>query len=84
MLLRLPNNLHYPITLTKVEKKVGDTIARNEHLFLYAWTTKVTQGARHGSEEEVVEKTFFTHFPSTLEGIIKGWRVWQGDVIPGP
>ena len=84
MLLRLPHNLHYPITLTKVEKKVGDTITHDEDLFLYTYRTKVTQGSRYGVEEEVVDKIFPANFLSTLEGTVKGWRVWQGDILQGP
>ena len=84
MLLRLPNNLHYPITLTKIEKRVGDTVAQNENLFLYTYTTTVKEGTRHGEEDEEVKKTFVAHYQSTLEGTVKGWRVWQGDVLPGP
>ena len=84
MLLRLPNNLHYPLTVKKIEKKVGETIAQNEDLFLYSYATRVTEGTRYGKEEREVEKTFVAHFESTLEGVVKGWRVWSGDVIPGP
>ncbi|KAK5454314.1 CTD phosphatase Fcp1 [Exophiala xenobiotica] len=84
MLLRLPKNLHYPLTLTKVEKRVGEYVTRNDDLFLYSYTTTVKEGSRYGDEEEEVEKKFVTHFPSTLEGTIKGWRVWEGDVLTQP
>lgn len=84
MLLRLPKNLHYPLTVTKVEKRVGEYVSRNDDLFLYSYTTKVTQGSRYGEEEEEVEEKFVAQFPSTLEGIIKGWRVWEGDVLTHP
>ncbi|EXJ95604.1 hypothetical protein A1O1_00726 [Capronia coronata CBS 617.96] len=84
MLLRLPKSLHYPLTIIKVEKRVGEFIALNDDLFLYSYTTKVKQGSRYDDEEEEVEKKFVTHFPSTLEGVIKGWRVWEGDVLTQP
>ena len=84
MLLRLPNNLHYPLTVKKIEKKVGDSVAQNEDLFLYSYTTKVKEGTRYEEEERDVVKTFVAHFESTLEGSIKGWRVWSGDVISKP
>ncbi|KIV82699.1 hypothetical protein PV11_04789 [Exophiala sideris] len=84
MLLRLPKSLHYPLTITKVEKRVGEFVARNDGLFLYSYTTKVTEGSRYDEEEKEVEKKFVTHFPSTLEGTIKGWRVWEGDVLTQP
>ena len=83
MLLRLPNNLHYPITVTKVVKPVGDTVARGDHLFLYSYKTTVTEGSRDGEDKEV-ERTFVVHFESSLEGTLRSWRVWEGDVISKP
>ncbi|KIX01013.1 uncharacterized protein Z518_10079 [Rhinocladiella mackenziei CBS 650.93] len=84
MLLRLPKSLHYPLTITKVEKRVGEYVTRNDDLFLYSYTTRVKQGSRYDDEEQEVDKKFVTHFPSTLEGTIKGWRVWEGDVLTHP
>lgn len=84
MLLRLPSNLHYPITITRIETRVGDAIKLNDALFLYSYVTKVKQGSRYGDEEEEVEKKFVAHFESTLEGTITGWRKWEGDVIDAP
>ena len=88
MLLRLPKNLHYPITVTKIEKRVGDTVARNDSVFLYSYTVKVKEEERNEVRQESeipwVEKKFVTHFSSTLEGTIKAWRVWEGDEIRNP
>lgn len=84
MLLRLPNNLHYPITVTRVEKPVGETVERDDKLFLYSYTTRVTEGSRDGEEDREVEKVFPAHFQSTLDGRITSWRVWTGDVLHQP
>lgn len=84
MLLRLPNNLHYPITVTKVEKRVGDKVERDDNLFLYTYTTKVTEGSRDGDEDEEVERTFPAYFQSTLDGNLTKWKIWTGDVLRGP
>lgn len=84
MLLRLPSNLHYPITIIQVEARVGETVALNDKLFLYSYTTIVKQGERNSDEEKEVEKKFITHFESTLEGTIQSWRVWEGDVLDKP
>ncbi|ETI26641.1 hypothetical protein G647_10402 [Cladophialophora carrionii CBS 160.54] len=88
MLLRLPKNLHYPITITKIEKLVGDPVARNDAIFLYSYTIKLREEERYEvrKEEDIpwVEKKFVTHFSSTLDGTIKAWRVWQGDVLTAP
>ena len=83
MLLRLPNNLHYPITVTKVVKPVGQSVVRNDHLFLYTYTTTVTEGSRDG-EEKQVQKKLVAQFQSSLEGKVKNWRVWEGDILPKP
>ena len=88
MLLRLPKNLHYPITVTKIEKRVGASVAHNDAVFLYSYAIKVREEERYEVRQEAeipwVEKKFVTHFSSTLEGTIKSWRVWEGDVITNP
>jgi RNA polymerase II subunit A C-terminal domain phosphatase len=84
MLLRLPDSLHYPIVLVKIEKQTRDTVNKNDPLFLYSYTTTVKQGNRFDNEETEVEKKFATHFQSTLNGVIKNWRVWEGDILDGP
>jgi RNA polymerase II subunit A-like phosphatase len=88
MLLRLPKNLHYPITITKIEKLVGEPVASNDALFLYSYTIRLRQEERYEvrKEEDIpwVEKKYVTHFSTTLEGTIKAWRVWQGDVLTAP
>lgn len=84
MLLRLPNSLHYPITVTKVEKRVGDKVERDDNLFLYTYTTKVTEGSRDGLEDEEIERTFPAYFHSTLDGNLTKWKIWTGDVLRAP
>ena len=83
MLLRLPKNLHYPITVTKVVKPAGELVARNDHLFLYSYETTVTEGSREGVEREV-RKKFVSQFESSLDGTLRTWRIWDGDVIAHP
>jgi RNA polymerase II subunit A C-terminal domain phosphatase len=88
MLLRLPPNLHYPLTVTKIEKRVGESVVRNDAVFLYSYTVKVKEEDRYEvrRDDEIpwVEKKLVTHYSSTLEGTIKAWRVWEGDVIKEP
>ena len=83
MLLRLPKNLHYPITVTKVVKPAGQSVGRNDHLFLYSYETTVTEGSRDGVEKEV-QKKFASQFESSLDGTLRSWRIWEGDVIAHP
>lgn len=84
MLLRLPRNLHFPITITKIQKQAGDSIDFRDNLFTYSYVTKVKQGQKYSDEEIEVDKKFVTHFESSLEGTIKTWKVWEGDVIAEP
>ena len=88
MLLRLPKNLHYPLKITRIEKQVNDAVAHNDALFMYSYTIKVKEEERYEvrNEEDIpyVEKQCITHFSSTLEGTIKAWRVWEGDVVRHP
>ncbi len=85
MLLRLPKNLHYPIQITKIEKLVGDAVTQSDPVFIYSYTIKVKEEERYEvrKEEDIpwVEKTLHQHFTSNLEGTIKAWRVWEGDII---
>jgi RNA polymerase II subunit A C-terminal domain phosphatase len=81
MLLRLPSSLHYPIKITKIEKRVGEYVNLDDHIFVYSYKTKRKEGSRYDEEEHWVEREYTTHFSSTLEGTIKSWRVWDGDVI---
>lgn len=83
MLLRLPKSLHYPITVTKVVKPAGEPVERGDHLFLYSYETTVTEGSRDGMEKEV-RKKFMAQFESNLDGTLRTWRIWEGDVIKQP
>jgi RNA polymerase II subunit A C-terminal domain phosphatase len=80
MLLRLPRGLHYPITITKILKDAGTKVAKQEPLFLYSYETTVREGSRDG-EDKFVKKSFLAEFESGLEGQLKFWKVWKGDVL---
>lgn len=80
MLLRLPRTLHYPITVTELLKQPNDNVERFAPLFNYSYQTTVTEGDNLGNEYQV-EKTFPTRFESTVEGILKTWRIEKGAVI---
>jgi RNA polymerase II subunit A-like phosphatase len=83
MLLRLPPTLHYPITVTSLLKRLGETVERDEALFWYVYQTTVTEGDGLGNRLEV-NKTFPTKFESTVDGEIVEWKVAKGDIIQGP
>lgn len=83
MLLRLPNTLHYPITVTSLLKRPGDKVKCDEALFWYIYQTTVTEGDGLGNKIEV-QKPFPTKFESTVDGEIIEWQIAKGDVIQGP
>jgi RNA polymerase II subunit A-like phosphatase len=83
MLLRLPPSLHYPITVTSLLKRPGDTVERNEALFWYIYQTTVTEGDGLGNKIEV-RRDFPTRFESTVDGELVEWKIAKGDVIEGP
>lgn len=85
MLLRLPNSLHYPIKITRVEKRVGEYVQLDDQLFTYTYRTKRPEAtSRYDETEILVEREFSTHFSSSLEGTIARWLAWDGDVVDGP
>ena len=63
---------------------MGDTVERDDKLFLYTYTTKVTEGSRDGEEDKEVDKILPATFSSTLNGRVTCWRVWTGDVLYNP
>ncbi len=81
MYLRLPSSLHYPITINKYLKQVGDSVKRHDNLFLYSYNTKVKQGNRYDSEEVEIDKKFVQPFQSEFEGKIEGYFIWEGQVL---
>ncbi len=83
MLLRLPNSLHYPITVTELLRQPNDNVERFAPLFLYSYKTTVTEGDNLGNEYQV-EKLFPTKFESNVEGVLKQWKIKAGAVIDYP
>lgn len=84
MRLKLPASLHYPLTVRRIEKRVGDEINPRDLLFTYTYTVKVTQQEKYSDEDIIVDKLLSSHFQSTIEGTIQTWLVWEGDIINGP
>ncbi|KAG0155149.1 hypothetical protein PDIDSM_722 [Penicillium digitatum] len=83
MLLRLPTSLHYPITVTSLLKKPGDTVEKDEALFWYVYQTTVTEGDGLGNTVEV-KRRYPTRFESTVDGEVVKWQIQKGDIIDEP
>lgn len=77
MRLKTPESLHYPITVTKLRRKLHDAVDRNAPLFDYEYTSKVLEGR----EPQLVERKFPTTFESYAEGTVTEWFIKEGTVI---
>ncbi|KGQ01832.1 hypothetical protein PAAG_11407 [Paracoccidioides lutzii Pb01] len=83
MLLKLSTSLHYPITVTELLKRPGDTIQQGEAIFAYYYRTTVTEGDGLGNKIDVL-KTFPTRFESVVDGELVDWKVRVGEVVERP
>lgn len=83
MQLRLPPSLHYPITVTSLLKKEGDTVERDEAIFWYIYQTTVEEGDGLGNQV-MMQRKFPTRFESTVDGTVVKWNIAKGDVIDEP
>ena len=83
MQLRLPQDLHYPITITELLKQPNDYVERFAPLFSYSYKTIVSEGNEFGEEFQVV-KSYPTKFESSVEGTLKHWSISEGAVISQP
>jgi RNA polymerase II subunit A-like phosphatase len=81
MRLFTPNELRYPITVTKLLKKEGDDIKANEALFVYSYTSTVTEFDKDLREDVEKKRTWPANFESELEGKISSLNVSIGQVI---
>lgn len=81
MLLRTPESLHYPITVTKLLRRPGDQVDRDAPLFNYTYESIVVEGSEEDKEGKPVKKTWPATFESYLEGTLTSWSIEEGKVI---
>ncbi|KAI4722398.1 hypothetical protein E4T48_01271 [Aureobasidium sp. EXF-10727] len=79
-----PENLHYPITVTRLLRNPQDQIDYNAPLFTYQYKTKVLEGDEETREDKLVERMWPSTFESTAEGTLTEWHISQGRVISRP
>lgn len=75
--LTLGPNLKYPITITKILKKRGDQISKQDSLLEYKFNWKQTVGDPFGEQWEE-EQTSYGEWDSPSEGTIDKWLVREG------
>ena len=86
MHIRTPRDLHYPIKVTRLLRKPGDTLPENAPLFNYEYKSKVIEGTwteKDGKIDVEVERTWPATFESEFEGILTSLDVTVGQVITG-
>ncbi|KAG9703469.1 hypothetical protein KCU69_g5900, partial [Aureobasidium melanogenum] len=79
-----PENLHYPITVTRLLRKPQDQVDYNAPLFAYQYKTKVLEGDEETRENKLVERLCPSTFESTAEGTLTAWHISEGRVISRP
>ncbi|KAK6005305.1 hypothetical protein QM012_008084 [Aureobasidium pullulans] len=79
-----PENLHYPITVTRLLRKPQDQVDYNAPLFAYQYKTKVLEGDEETRENKLVERMCPSTFESTTEGTLTEWHISEGRVISRP
>ncbi|KAF9874325.1 FCP1-like phosphatase [Colletotrichum karsti] len=77
-LLSLGARLRYPITITKILKKPGDAVAKQESVLEYSfkWMREVGDPIAGNTWQE--EETTVVGWDSPAEGTIKEWRLKEG------
>ena len=83
MLLQSTSEIHYPIVIRQLSKRVNDTVQRKDALFEYSYRTTVNEGDGFGNEVRV-EKDLFGKYESAIEGTLRDWRVSNGTTITEP
>lgn len=73
--VRLGSRLRYPITITKLFKKAGDTIKKQEAIMEYKFVHW------HETSSQAFDVTTYTEFDSPAEGVLKDWSIEEGMVI---
>jgi RNA polymerase II subunit A-like phosphatase len=74
--IHLGSRLHYPVTVARILKKPGDEVKKQDHIMMYKFQWK-----RMIDDERWSTETTYTEFESSVDGVIKEWRIKEGDVI---
>ena len=73
--------LRYPITVSSLTKKVGDSIEKGDTLFEYTFKYMKEVGDQVTGETWQTEVTGTASFPSSFDGELLKWEIRPGQVI---
>ncbi|KAI1266952.1 hypothetical protein F5Y18DRAFT_416200 [Xylariaceae sp. FL1019] len=79
--LKLGQRLRYPITISKVFKKVGDSVVKQEAILQYTFKFERKVGDPALNEERTIVENGIADWDCPSEGKIKQWHIKEGDVI---
>ncbi len=78
--LNLGRMLKYPITITKLLKKPGETFQKKDPIFQYTFTWKQTVGDPFGEQWEETQVTP-ADWDSPADGTLLKWKIHEGMII---
>ena len=81
MRLYTPDTLLYPITVTELLLRQGDTVEVNKPLFLYNYKSTVTEFDEDAREDVERERAWSAQFESEFEGTLESLHVKAGQVL---
>ncbi|KAK9417324.1 putative RNA polymerase II subunit A C-terminal domain phosphatase [Seiridium unicorne] len=73
--------LRYPITISRIHKKRGDKVKRQEAVVQYTYKFKRTIGDPNLGEEREIEETGYGDWDCPSDGTVHKWHVGEGDVV---
>ena len=84
MQLTTLRSLAYPITVTKILRRVNDEIAQNAPLFTYRYKATNSEFSEEAGDYVEKERTYLSDFESEVEGTVVSLNIKVGQVIGGP
>jgi RNA polymerase II subunit A-like phosphatase len=78
--MKLGTNLKYPISISRLLKRPGDKIKKQDAILEYSFKWMKMVGDPFGEEVEMEQTTFAT-WDSPADGSIRSWKVREGQVI---
>ncbi|KAF7541719.1 hypothetical protein G7054_g372 [Neopestalotiopsis clavispora] len=74
-------NLRYPITVSRIHKRKGDRVKRQEAVLQYTYKFKRTIGDPDLGEEREIEETGYGDWDCPSDGTVHKWHISENDII---
>lgn len=73
--------LRYPITISRLRKRKGEKVKRQEAVIQYTYKFNRTIGDPNLGEEREIEETGYGDWDCPSDGTVHKWHVTEGDVV---